>query len=319
MIPAAKSASPSCLPHSACRAFFRLLTPLLLAIAATIASAAEEGFVLKDNPGEALDVLLDGRPVARYMYAYDAQRLHDTYKPYLHVLDAASGQPITKGPGGQFTHHRGIFIGYNRLAMGGKTYDTWHMSAGPQVHQRFLAQEASADRASFTSLVHWNDKSGKPLLEEQRTFVFLRQKPPVLTQIDAHSRLTAVAGDVVLDGDPEHAGLQYRPANEVQAKLTRYLFPAEGLDPRKDKDLDWVAESYVLDGKTYSVVQMNHPENPKDTVWSAYRDYGRFGAFPKATIAKGDSLDLQYRFRVLAGELPQREAIEQWQDEYAAP
>ena len=41
---------------------------------------------------------------------------------------------------------------------------------------------------------------------------------------------------------------------------------------------------------------MSHPDNPKDTIWSAYRDYGRFGAFVKPELKNGDSLTLRYRF-----------------------
>jgi hypothetical protein len=47
---------------------------------------AATGFGLKDQPGQYLDILLDGRKVGRYMYAYDnstPDRLHETYKPYV--------------------------------------------------------------------------------------------------------------------------------------------------------------------------------------------------------------------------------------------
>ena len=74
----------------------------------------------------------------------------------------------------------------------------------------------------------------------------------------------------------------------------------------------------MLEGKTYSVVQLNATTNPKDTVWSAYRDYGRFGAFPKAEIAAGQTLTLDYRFIVMTGELPAREQLQKHYDEYAS-
>ena len=56
-------------------------------------------------------------------------------------------------------------------------------------------------------------------------------------------------------------------------------------------------------GKQYSVVEMSHPENPKGTKWSAYRNYGRFGAFPVATIKAGKPLVLKYRFVIADGEM----------------
>ena len=280
--------------------------------------AADAEFALRDQPGQHLDVTFAGRTIARYMLAYDTERLTDTYKPYLHVMDADGERPITKGPGGQFPHHRGVFIGYNRMTVGGKNYDLWHMSGGPQVHQKFLDQQAGADQARFTSLVHWNAKDGQTLLEEERTFVFHAVDAPGLVKVDVTSKLKAVGGDAVLGGDPEHAGIQYRPAAELDKKQSRYLFPAEGNDPRRDHDLPWAALRYVLDGKTYSVVQLNAPTNPKGTVWSAYRDYGRFGAFPKAEIAAGQTLTLDYRFLVMTGDLPDREQIQKHYDEYAS-
>ena len=279
-------------------------------------SPAADGFVLKEDPGEHLDVQLDGKTIARYMTAYDPDRREETYKPYLHVMDADGQTPITKGPGGQYTHHRGIFIGWNRLTVEGKRYDLWHMSGGPQVHLEFVEQQADRERATFTSKVAWKTSDGQTLLEELRTFVFHRAPAPTLVLLDVTSEITAVAADAELNGDPEHAGIQYRPANEVDRKLTKYLFPEEGNDPRKDLDLPWVAENYTLDGKSYSVVDLNHPDNAKGSRWSAYRDYGRFGVFPKVNAAKGESVAFRYRFRVLAGEMPSREQVQTWWREY---
>jgi hypothetical protein len=276
---------------------------------------AAEGFELQDMPGQSLQVRLDGKPVARYEYAYDAERLDDTYKPFLHVLDEAGKEPITKGPGGFYTHHRGIFVGWSKLTVGGNSYNLWGMGGGAQIHQKFLAQETSADRASFTAQVHWKAKSGELLLDEQRTFVFQRRPSPTLVLVDVASELKAVGGDVVFNGDPEHAGVHYRPANELDKEQTRYLFPQEGDDPRQDKDLPWVAETYVLGDKAYTVQQMDHPTNPRGTIWSAYRDYGRFGAFVSPEAKSGESLTLRYRFWVLAGAAPPREEFQrQWKE-----
>ena len=66
----------------------------------------------KDTEGKYLDVVSDGKVVVRYMYEHDTstkETHHETYKPYLHVFNAEGKKPITKGPGGKFTHHRGIF------------------------------------------------------------------------------------------------------------------------------------------------------------------------------------------------------------------
>src|SRR5260221_4164081 len=98
---------------------FRLIAVSVCILASySLASAADAGFSFQDHPGEYLDVLLDGKIAARYMDAHDnstPKRREETYKPYLHVFDADGKEPITKGPGGQFTHHRGIFIGWNEI------------------------------------------------------------------------------------------------------------------------------------------------------------------------------------------------------------
>ena len=59
--------------------------------------------------------------------------------------------------------------------------------------------------------------------------------------IDFHAKLTPLRGDLSLKGDPEHAGIHYRPANEVNAKLTKYVYPEGVTDVKKVKDLAWVA------------------------------------------------------------------------------
>jgi hypothetical protein len=289
-------------------------------IAAASPAAEPQGFAIKDQPGEYLDVLLDGRVAARYMYAHDTsspKRLAETYKPYLHVFDAEGKEPITKGPGGQCTHHRGIFIGWMKIKFQDQTFDRWHMKGGEIVHQKFLAQKADADRASFTSQTHWNDVKGEPALVEERTMSFLRGPGPARLTIDFHTKLMAPRGDVTLDGDPEHAGVQYRPANEVDSKQTTYVMPGEGANAHKDVDYPWVGETYVLRGKKYSVVDLNAPTNPKKTRFSAYRDYGRFGAFPKAKIEQGGSLELDYRFLIVDGEMPPVEMIQKAWDGFA--
>ena len=116
-------------------------------------SRGRRGFSLQDKPGQYLDILLDGRVVGRYMYAYDKstrKRRAETYKPYLHVFDAEGKAPITKGPGGQDTHHRGIFIGWQQIVFQGKKYNLWEMKDGDNRPSEVLApggRPRSGDRS----------------------------------------------------------------------------------------------------------------------------------------------------------------------------
>jgi mono/diheme cytochrome c family protein/glucose/arabinose dehydrogenase len=271
------------------------------------AQSLPAAFELKDQPGEYLEVRENGRAVARYMYSSDfstPELRHDHYKPFLHVMDAAGSAPITKGPGGAFTHHRGIFLGWSKLKVGEKVYDRWHMKGGEQIHRRFTGQEADAHHAGFTSLVEWTGDNGIALREE-RSFQFLTPPAGSLLLVEMRSVLHAVGGETLLDGDPEHAGLQFRPAGELDPAETQFLYPRENAEPHKDRDYPWVGEEFTLAGKRYGVVFLNHPDNPKQTPFSAYRDYGRFGAWFKDAIPAGGKREIKVRFMVSANGLPE--------------
>ncbi len=284
-------------------------------LAAGLQAWAEDAksFSFKDQAGQTLDVLCDGKIVGRYMYAHDTsapEKKNETYKTYLHVFDAEGKAPITKGPGGEYTHHRGIFIGWNKISFNGKSYDRWHMKGGEQVHQRFSAQTADPEKATFTSVVNWNDEAGKPIVEESRTMTFRRAPAPAYVLIDFQSVIKAPNGDIVLDGDPEHAGIHFRPANEVDRTKTTYLYAGDKVEPHKVTDPSWIGETFALNGKSYSVVEMNHPGNPKGTRVSAYRNYGRFGMFPTTPVKSGESVTFNYRFLVAEGEMPSPDVIQ---------
>lgn len=295
--------------------------------------AGNEVFRWEERKGEYLDLLFDGRRVTRYIYAYDrstAQRILETYKTFHHVFDSQGQNLLTNGPDGLrpyltnqilYPHHRGIFIGWNRLEFGGQRYDFWHMGEQGRVqkHQKFLEQTAGPVLAKSKSLVHWDDKNGQTIIAEQRETTVFRQGDPTILLLEFRTELKAVSGDVFLNGDPEHAGFQYRAHDDVakggkEVKAT-YLFHKDGIDPKKNYNLPWAAMSYGLNDRRYSVQHMNHPGNPEPTIYSAYRDYGRFGAFFKKEIAAGKTLTLRYRIWVGPGEMPKRQELA---DRYSA-
>ncbi len=288
---------------------FPPLWPLCLA---AFAVAETTGFSLKPSEG-ALQVEFAGKPVAALLTANDTStpaRANETYKPYLRICDPETGAAITKGPGGTYTHHRGIFIGWMRVALEQARLDLWSMGSGRQIHTAFKEQVATANEARLVSLVDWKDKSGRLILSEQRTHTLTKPAAPAFLQVDFTSVLTAEAGDLVLEADPEHGGVHYRAPQETTAAATQYFFPTAQPLPHKDVDYPWVGMTYLLSGKTYGVVEIDHPANPRGTRWSAYRDYARFGAYPKASLKKGEQLTLRYRFLISAGELTSLEAIQ---------
>lgn len=299
--------------------FSALLLGSVLPAPSLISAADDSAFQLKDTEGKHLDVVYQGKPIGRYMYDLDlssGDRRHETYKPYLHVFNPSGEQPITKGAGGQYTHHRGIFRGWSKLLFDGKRYDTWHMKNVVQEHLRFEEKLANSDKATFTSVIRFRTDDGKTLLEEDRTMTFLTPPKGAYAAIDVTSKVKATEGTLLLDGDPEHAGLQFRPANEIESSKTKYCFPKENADPKKDRDYPWVTESFVVDGHRYNVIYLNHPDNQDGAVFSAYRPYGRFGAWFKTEVPQGKTDTTRVRFIITEGEMPSAEFIQKQYNTY---
>ncbi|MHC4541591.1 MAG: DUF6807 family protein, partial [Planctomycetota bacterium] len=158
----------------------------LLAVGIIGGVACGAVFSWKDTEERYLDLLYDGRKVTRYMYDCDEsseQRAFETYKVFHHVFDEKGHNLLTNGPDAEnpytknvkYPHHRGVFIGWNKLQFEGKSYDTWHMSKGVrQIHQKFLKKKADAEKATSTALIHWKNGEGKVMVEETRTTTVYR-------------------------------------------------------------------------------------------------------------------------------------------------
>lgn len=270
---------------------------------------AGKGFAFQDEKGKHLDLLFDGRKVTRLMYAFDPdpKKRFPTAKPFTHVFDAA-GQKIITSPGAQpYPHHRGIFIGWSRTKVaGGKSYGFWGMGRTWQRVEKFTARQAGPVLGRMAASILWEAKQDTPVLTEERTItVFRRAKAELL--LEFLTTLRTPGPDVSLGGDPEHAGCQFRAHPEVakNQQHTRYLLRAGMKEGRRGTlDMPWACMSFKLGESRFNVAHLNHPDNPKGTVYSANRRYGRFGAFPTATVKADKPLTLRYRIFVREGAEP---------------
>jgi len=287
------------------------MRPLPLALGTLFALTQAFAADIKVTPNEAVDVAQDGKVVARFMMSHDvstpAKRL-DNYKPYLHVFDPSGALRLTKGPGFNFTHHRGIMLGFAKITVDGKNYDRWHMSGGDQV---VTAIKLTTD--GFVASIDWQGAGAqaKPILTEERTFTFTKPAAPFYFGIEMKSTLKPDHGEAKIDGDPEHAGAQFRPSEKIDGTKTTYVYPGKDVLIHKVRDLTWVAEVFTIEGKTFTAVLLNHPSNPKDTAFSAYRDYGRFGAFPKGIATPEAPFKLRYQWLIAEGDVRDAAAFQQ--------
>jgi hypothetical protein len=139
------------------------------------------------------------------------------------------------------------------------------------------------------------------------------------TLIEFTSRLKTTGGKIKLDGDPQHAGFQFRAHNDVALKTksqTYYLHPDGKGEQGKERnwpadksmyELPWYAMSFVLDNQRYTTCYMNHPTNPQSARYSE-RDYGRFGGYFERVITEESPLIVNYRLWLQEGEMTVEQA-----------
>ena len=271
------------------------------------------------------DLLLGERRVLRYMHTpFDPADVENTKKPFHHVFAPDGSQLLTKGPGGLYSHHRGIFFGYNKCRVGDKSFDIWHAAKGERSqHAEFLEEWTGAISGGHRVRIDWCDTEGEPFASEERSLRVWPQGPGSML-VDFHTVLRATRGPVQLSGDRQHAGVQFRAAQEVaeNQKNSRYLRPARWseLDPAQQfnddahRGLPWNALRFSLQGKPYTVAYLSHPDNPDGAEFSE-RLYGRFGEYFPWELREDHPLEARYRWWITEGhEVSANNVERQWHD-----
>jgi hypothetical protein len=292
------------------------------------APSVAPGFAWHDHPGNHADLLFGTRPVLTYHYepldaSSPASRVR-TYKVFHHLYSPRGDRVVTNGlsgdPKGHSPHHRGIFYGFNRIGYSnGRTADLWHCTNGAyQAHDRFLSSDAGPVLGRHRAAIRWHGQD-KAFAEEERELTVYNVPGGQL--VEFASRLRSLSGPVHIDGDPQHAGFQFRAHNDVDALTageTVYVRPdgvgkpgeTRNWDPKTRQgpvNLPWDAMSFVLGGKRYTVAYLDHPMNPKEARFSE-RDYGRFGSYFEDTIDAGRPLTVRYRLWLQEGLMKPEEA-----------
>lgn len=286
------------------------------------APASGQGFAWKTNDDETTDLRLENHPVLRYMHAkYDEStpaKRDLTYKVFHHLFDPTGQRLVTKGAGGLYPHHRGIYFGFNKISYGeGKKADTWHCTKGAhQSNDKIVSVEAGNLLGRHLVEIGWHGEDKDVFAKEQRELTVYRVQGG--TMVDFAARLKTTGGTIKLDGDPQHAGVQFRADNEVAAKTSKetiYIRPdgvgQAGVEwnwpaQKSQVNLPWKAMSFVLDGKRYTVANCDRPENPKESRFSE-RTYGRFGSYFVYDLTSEKPLEVRYRFWLQDGQMTQQE------------
>jgi len=264
------------------------------------------------GPGKAVEVLQDGKSVARFVHG-DGQ-----IKPYLHIF-GSGGELVTNpgldkegNPAGLFSHHRGIFIGWNKISSELGKYDMWHKGGPGQGRYDIVKFENTTTKNSASIVAHikWRatkkDATGSDvMLTERRTFKVSRPGGKQ-TQVDASFELKAER-DISLAGDLQHAGVHFRAHTEVATRRaeTSYLWEpsnAAGKGRVIDDNHQWARLLFPIGKRWYTAQEMNAPANGvKELSW---RDYGRFGYFLPKQLKKGEPFNLNFRFAIEEVDAP---------------
>jgi hypothetical protein len=275
--------------------------PFLVLLAVAACGSAPRATIGADDlfVGEALAL--------RYVHEpYDAQRVRETCKVW-HELHAPDGRTITKGLGGEYEHHRGLFFGFNQTKVGGKKFDFWHCNKGEaQRHAGFCApSQLGLGNDWQVAQIEWTEPSGTIVVSERRA-LRVRAIDERTWRFDFVSELAADR-DVTLSGDPQHSGCQFRALAQFAEKgseKVRYVRPSTAVAHANDvwTNCQWIAAILPLDGDDVTVLRVEMPGNPDSVQWST-RDYGRFGATFEQELKPGVPLRVRYAYVVAIGSL----------------
>lgn len=297
------------------------------------------GFRWMDASQYERDLAWDGVPVLRYVFEppdrSSPQRWDDTFKPYHHLYSPNGDLLVTKGTGGLYPHHRGLSYAFNGIKYGDKHADIWHCREGEyQSHVEWISEETGPVYGRHRVRIDWHGRDAAVFATEYRELTAFAVSGGRL--IEFRSRLTTNVPRVRLDGDPQHAGFQFRAAQHVAdvTKAETYYLRPDGQDQpgsfrnwsaaedeielnRRHVDLPWNAVSFVIDGRRFTCAYLDHPSNPKPARFSE-RDYGRFGSYFEFDLTPDRPLDVAYRVWLQDAEMDV-DGVQRLSSDFARP
>ena len=282
--------------------------------------------------------LTTASPALRYMHApldeSSPEARERTIKPFHHVFSPDGETLLTKGPGGLYPHHRGLFFGFNKITLRRRqevrrvALPQWRIAAaragaGPRGRRRLGAGQRVA--------IDWHGRDGEVFANEEREFavtpadarrrrgladrlLVARRRPPTASRFTStairstRASISAQRRKIARQGAAQNKDKQiYFCAPTARARPARR---ATGITNKPDAPSErGVRQSAVerdvrssLGGERYTVLYLDHPSNPKPARYSE-RDYGRFGSYFVADVTKDMPLNVKYRVWVQPGEM----------------
>lgn len=234
-------------------------------------------FVEKDL---GIDVVYNGKTLASYDFSPELG------KPVLNPVYSPSGVFMTRhippieGETADHPHHLGLFFAYEN----NKKDNFWAVKTDglPNIdHIKVVDKTSEPGKGTISTEMHWMSLTGKILLKEERTMVFVPGETE--NTIDFTIKLTAV--DTVAEFQDTKEGMfAIRTAEFLREKdQTGKYLSSNGEETEKvvwGKRAKWMRLQGEKDGNVLGIVIMNHPESINYPCYWHARNYGLFSANP---------------------------------------
>jgi hypothetical protein len=233
--------------------------------------------VTMEQQPDKVTVKLDGELFTEYL-------IKSGVKPVLWPIIGPGGKKMTrsypmenvKGEAKDHPHQRSLWFTHGSV----NGVDFW-VEIPPQgsiVHKEFVKVEGG-ERGVIVTRNDWVDKSGKKILEDERTFTFHGTGDKRF--IDCDVTLKATEEDVKF-GDTKEGSFGVRVAAplEVRRKQGGKIINSEGQADGEawGKPARWVDYHGPIDGEVLGVAILNHPKSFRHPTHWHVRDYGLFAA-----------------------------------------
>lgn len=254
-----------------------------------------------------IEVRLNGALWTRY----NAPNATDL-KPYLAPVIGPYGDDVVRAvkPGiAEHPHHKGIFIAHGSVC-GEEIWNEPAPNCG-RCEQKSINAVSGSVFAKIAVDVVWLNRSGKPLMDEKRSYWFYNT-PAEARVIDLKLDFRAAYGDVVL-GDTKEAGflaIRIHPDMNGSAGLGGRMENCYGGIGEAEcwgKKSHWCDYHGIVGGNRVGIAAFDHASNLRFPTRWHIRDYGLFAANPwfwdgPYTIPAGQSLVFRHRLIVHAGD-----------------
>lgn len=282
----------------------------------------QAGFYLKEIDEKSLGLREGDQPVLVYKHgktSLPGVRAAGVRSSYVHPIYGLDGEVLTDDFPVDHYHHHGLFWGWPHVKVGDREYDLWKMVGIRIEFERWLAKEATADRATLAVANGWYVRDKRVMKEDVRLDVHPATADG--RNIDVTLTWTPTQDPITLGGaeGKSYGGLSLRFAPRTGTVIT--VPSGRAAEDLLITKLPWAdlsakfADAPSTSGAALFVAP-KHPGFPPE--WMT-RDYGLLavgwpGIEPK-TLAPGESVTCRYRMWIHRGT-PDAADIQEAYDSY---